>query len=161
MVNACTRPLPQDRSPSIFTRATTVHNNDKHWNHAHLLALALLTPYALAAQAAGWDAFTTLAVHLVATLAWFALFERWRPFRAAWQPAAADLRRDGAFLGVNAVADGLVGLLVAAIALRWAGSGPASAWPAWPNSLHTGCIAACMPAAGGGGCMLCTTAPRR
>lgn len=105
--------------------------DDTHWNHAHLLALALLPPYAIAAHAMGWAPFTTLVVHLFITLAWFALFEWWRPFRAGWQPVAADLRRDGGFFGVNAVADGLAGALVAAVALRWAGGGPASGWPLW------------------------------
>jgi sterol desaturase/sphingolipid hydroxylase (fatty acid hydroxylase superfamily) len=105
--------------------------NDTQWNYAHLIALATLPAYAWAARAAGWSAFATLAVHLFATLAWFGAFERWRPYRLEWRPTAADLRRDASFLGVNALADGLAGLVVAAAALRWAGGGPADVLPLW------------------------------
>lgn len=105
--------------------------NDTQWNHAHLIALAALPPYAWLAQAAGWSVLATMAVHLFATLAWFGAFERWRPYRIEWHPTGADLRRDAGFLGVNALADGLAGLLVAAVALRWAGMGPANVLPLW------------------------------
>lgn len=107
-------------------------DHDTQWNHAHLLALAALPAYALATHAAGWGAFATLAVHLALTLAWFGLFERYRPHRSTWTTTPAALRRDATFFGVNAVADGLAGLLAAAVAVQWAGTGgPAGALPVW------------------------------
>lgn len=105
--------------------------HDTQWNHAHLLALAMLAPYAMFAIQAGWSPFATLAVHLFATLAWFGTFERCRPHRTAWQASTADLRRDGVFFGMNAVADGVAGLAVATLSVALAGSGPASALPLW------------------------------
>lgn len=109
-------------------------DHDTQWNHAHLIALVLLPAYAMATHAAGWSALATLAVHLALTLAWFGLFERYRPHRTAWTTSPAALRRDATFFGVNAVADGLAGLLVATVAVRWAGvdmGGPAGALPLW------------------------------
>jgi len=105
--------------------------DDTHWNHAHLLALAWLPAYAAVADAAGWSTTVTVALHLFATIAWFALFERRQAHRAGWQPASADLRRDGAFFGMNAVADGVAGLLVTVVALRFAGGGMANALSLW------------------------------
>lgn len=105
--------------------------DDKDWNHAHLLALAWLPGYAAATMASGWSGTTILAVHLVATLGWFAAFERWRPHRPRWHATPADLRRDATFLGMNALADSLAGLALASVTLALAGDGPASALPLW------------------------------
>jgi len=77
------------------------------WNWPHLGALALLPAYAAAAGAAGWSAFTTMAVHLAVTLLWFGMAEHWWPYRPDWRPNAAARRRDTIFFGANAVADGL------------------------------------------------------
>jgi sterol desaturase/sphingolipid hydroxylase (fatty acid hydroxylase superfamily) len=120
---------------SRLPKTTAVPQDDKHWNHAHLGALAGLPLYAVATQAAGWSAFATLAVHLALTLAWFAAFEHGWAFRPGWKPHAADLRRDGAFLGVNAAADGLAGVLVATAAAAWSGQGPARALPLWAGAV--------------------------
>jgi sterol desaturase/sphingolipid hydroxylase (fatty acid hydroxylase superfamily) len=106
-------------------------NHDTHWNHAHLLALALLPLYALLALHAAWSPFATLAIHLFATLAWFGAFERWRPHRAAWRASAADLRRDGVFFGLNAIADGLAGLAVTTVFVLLTQPGPAATLPLW------------------------------
>jgi sterol desaturase/sphingolipid hydroxylase (fatty acid hydroxylase superfamily) len=120
---------------STLPKTTAVHHDDTHWNHAHLGALAGLPLYAAAAQAAGWSAFSTLAVHLALTLAWFAAFEHGWVYRPGWRPRAADLRRDGAFLGVNAAADGMAGVLVAAAAAAWVGQGPATTLPPWAGAV--------------------------
>lgn len=105
------------------------------WNHPHLIALATLPVYAAAAIAAGWGETLTLTVHLLLTLLWFGLFERWRPHRPAWRPVRADLRRDAAFLGVNAVADALAGLALGSLALHVAGLREGhtaiATWPLW------------------------------
>lgn len=106
----------------------------RSWNWAHLVWLAGLAPYVLAASAAGWSPFVTLAVHLVLTLAWFGLIEwRW-PHRPDWTAQPRAWRRDGAFFGANAVADALGGLLVGAVALAWAQVQPrgfAHGMPGW------------------------------
>lgn len=104
------------------------------WNHAHLLALAWTPAYTVAVLAAGWSSTAILAVHLFATLGWFAAFERWRPHRPRWQATPADWRRDASFLGMNAVADGLAGVALAAATLQFAGSGPASMLPLWASA---------------------------
>jgi sterol desaturase/sphingolipid hydroxylase (fatty acid hydroxylase superfamily) len=105
--------------------------DDNDWNHAHLLALVWTPAYAAATIAAGWSGTAILAVHLVATLGWFAAFERWRPHRRLWHRTPADLRRDASFLGMNALADGLAGVALAAATLPFVGSGPASQLPLW------------------------------
>jgi sterol desaturase/sphingolipid hydroxylase (fatty acid hydroxylase superfamily) len=109
--------------------------DDTDWNHAHLLALAWMPAYAAASIAAGWSDTVILAVHLFATLGWFAAFERWRPHRPRWRATPADRRRDAAFLGMNALADGLAGLALATVALTLAGgAGPASHLPLWAGA---------------------------
>lgn len=110
-------------------------NTPQAWNWAHLSWLAALGPYACATQAAGLGAFAVLATHLGLTLAWFGVIEwRW-PHRPAWTARPRTLRRDGAFFGVNVVADAVGGLLVSAVAVWWASmSGPAGlarALPLW------------------------------
>lgn len=105
--------------------------HDKDWNLAHLLALAWLPVFAAASLAAGWSSTAVLIAHLFATLGWFMLFERWQPHRAGWRASRGDRQRDAAFLGMNAVADGLAGLVLAGVTLRWAGSGPAANLPLW------------------------------
>jgi sterol desaturase/sphingolipid hydroxylase (fatty acid hydroxylase superfamily) len=105
--------------------------HDNEWNHAHLLALAWTPAYAAATWTQGWSATAVLAGHLFATLAWFAAFERWRPHRPRWRATGADRRRDAAFLGMNALADGLAGLLLAALTLKLALAGPAARLPLW------------------------------
>lgn len=104
-------------------------------DHPHLIALVTLLPYAAAAHAAGWSDTVTLTVHLLLTLLWFGLFERWRPHRPTWRPARADLRRDATFLGVNALADGLAGVALGSLALQLAAlqpvPSPIASWPLW------------------------------
>jgi sterol desaturase/sphingolipid hydroxylase (fatty acid hydroxylase superfamily) len=122
----------QTMQPMNTNTALQSPDHDTQWNTAHILALVLLPAYAVATHAAGWTAFATLAVHLFLTLAWFGLFERYRPYRAAWTASPAALRRDATFFGMNAVADGLAGLLVATVAVWWAGEvGPAGSLSLW------------------------------
>lgn len=105
------------------------HDND--WNHAHLLALVWTPAYAAATMTAGWGGTAILAVHLFLTLGWFAAFERWRPHRPLWRSTTADVQRDASFLGMNALADGLAGVALAAATLKLAGRGPAADLPLW------------------------------
>lgn len=105
--------------------------DDTHWNFAHLLALGWLPVFAAATLAAGWSGTAILAAHLFGTLGWFMAWERWQPHRATWHASPADRRRDASFLGMNAVADGLAGLVLAGLAMRWASPGPAAALPLW------------------------------
>lgn len=103
------------------------------WNWPHLVLLAVLLPYAWLAQAAGWSASTLLALGTVLALAWLMLAEWLWPARREWALDGADLRRDAAFLGINAIADAAGSLFLALLALRLAESGPAWAHgaPAW------------------------------
>jgi sterol desaturase/sphingolipid hydroxylase (fatty acid hydroxylase superfamily) len=105
--------------------------HDTQWNLAHLTALAVLPAYAAWVLDAGWSPFIAVAVHLLATLAGFGLAQRLWPHRDAWQPTGADLRRDGAFFGLNVLADALAGLAIAALALRLAQPGLAARLPLW------------------------------
>lgn len=108
--------------------------HDTDWNHAHVTALAWLPAYAAATMTSGWKDTAILAVHLIVTLGWFAIFERWRPHRPGWRPTAADLQRDAAFLGMNALADGLAGLALTIVTMELAGDGPAAELPLWASA---------------------------
>ncbi|MCW7540981.1 sterol desaturase family protein [Aquabacterium sp. A7-Y] len=105
------------------------------WNWAHLGGLAILPLYATAALQGGWNGQAALAAHLVLTLVWFGVAERWLPHRADWAPDGRALRRDGIFFSVNALADTLGGWLAASLALllaaRPAAAGLAAALPLW------------------------------
>ncbi len=97
----------------------------------HLVLLALLWPAALLWQdiapefrIGGWLAFN---------LAVLAAAERWRPHREDWHPGRADLARDGGVFALNALTDGLVKLLVAAVALQ--GVSAVNAFPFWVQFL--------------------------
>jgi len=91
------------------------------WNLPHLGLLLALPLYA--AATAHWPPALTLAAGALAALGWLMASERLWPYRWSWAPSAADLRRDAAFLGANAAADALAGVLLhgAAIALAAAG----------------------------------------
>lgn len=96
------------------------------WHWPHLALLALLPAWA--ALTIGLEMPATLSL-----LAWLAInalllgaAERWQPYRPDWQPTAAHLKRDGTVWGLNIVADGAAGALVAAVAMAFAS---ASAWP--------------------------------
>lgn len=103
------------------------------WNLPHLLLLAGLPVFLWAAGAAGWPPQATLAVGTLVALAALMAAERLWPHRRAWSPRWGDLRRDGIFLGVNAVADALAGLVLHGLVIAWAmaspGEGLAAAWP--------------------------------
>lgn len=115
------------------------------WNLPHLLLLVALAPTAWAAQAGGWPPALVLAVATLAMLAWLIGAERWWPHRADWRPGPSDLRRDGAFLGVNAVVDtgasvvlhgAAITLAAAGVGSGWAGGLPA--WVQWPLAVAIG-----------------------
>lgn len=117
----------------------------KRWNLPHLLLLAALPLVAWVARGAGWSPPLVLAAGTLAMLAWLMAAERWWPHRADWRPAPADLRRDGIFLGVNAIVDAGASVLLhgAAIALAAAGLGSGwaaglPAWVQWPLAVALG-----------------------
>jgi len=103
-------------------------------NWPHLALLAALPPYAWLSR--GWPPPLVLGLAVITALGWLLWCERHWPARAEWQPSAADLRRDTAFLGLNSLTDALGGLLIALVALALARAGWAMGWAAdWPPLL--------------------------
>jgi sterol desaturase/sphingolipid hydroxylase (fatty acid hydroxylase superfamily) len=70
----------------------------------------------------------------VLALAWLMSAERLWPARPEWTPGRQELLRDGAFLGINAVADAVGALALGWLALFWVAAmpaGPAADWSPW------------------------------
>jgi sterol desaturase/sphingolipid hydroxylase (fatty acid hydroxylase superfamily) len=97
------------------------------WNWPHLLLLAAWLPWWQLTRA-GADAWA-LQGWLAAVLTVLGLAERYRPFRADWQPGRADLERDAGLWAVNSLVDTIAGagLLWLALSLSPADS----TWPLW------------------------------
>lgn len=88
-------------------------------NWPHLVLLLALPAYALLSWHWGWSAEVTLALGTLMALAWLMVCERLSPGRPDWQPSAADMRRDASSLGLAAVTDTALSLLIQAAALAW------------------------------------------
>lgn len=108
-------------------------NTVLRWNWPHLALLGSLAPFAWWCDSAGLAPGTMLTLGTALSLAWLMFAERRWPARPAWLPGTGELLRDGAFLGLNAVADAAGALLLAALVLQGAQAlpGPAAAWPLW------------------------------
>lgn len=103
------------------------------WNWPHLAALVGMVPLVWLCGMAELAPGATLAIGTLLSLAWLMLAERRWPARADWTPGTRELQRDGAFLGINTVADA-----AGAVALGWLAlfvvadmPGPASNWSPW------------------------------
>ena len=99
-------------------------------NWPHLLLLLALWPYAVWASHNAWSADTVLALATVGALLWLMLWERLLPQRQQWQALRPELQRDGAFLGINAVADAAAGFVLTGLALYGASLQLAGGWAA-------------------------------
>ena len=102
----------------------------RSFNWPHLLLLLALWPYAALTAAAGWSADTVLGAGTLGALLWLMLWERRLPQHQPWQAQPAELARDGAFLGINAVADALAGALLMGLAIYWASFHAEPGWAA-------------------------------
>lgn len=104
------------------------------WNWPHLALLASLVPLAWLSDIAALAPSTMLTLGTFLALAWLMFAERRWPARAPWTPSTFDLRRDGAFLGLNAVADATGALMLTWLAIHWATEavpGMAANWSPW------------------------------
>ncbi|MBT9493934.1 MAG: sterol desaturase family protein [Paucibacter sp.] len=93
-------------------------------NWPHLLLLLALWPYAALTAEAGWSPDLVLGGGTLGALLWLMLWERLLPLRQQWQARPAELKRDGAFLGINAVADAAAGFVLTGLALYGANLQP-------------------------------------
>lgn len=96
------------------------------WHWPHLVLLALWPAWTLLTVASGVPATPALLAWLVFNALLLGVAERWRPHRRDWQPTRAHLRRDGTVWGLNILADGAAGAVVALVAIAFAGD---SQWP--------------------------------
>ncbi len=93
----------------------STHSRRLNW--PHLLILFALWPYAALSAEAGWSADTVLGLGTLGALLWLMLWERLLPQRPQWQARPAELGRDGFFLGLNAAADALAGVVLTGLAI--------------------------------------------
>lgn len=98
----------------------------REWHWPHLALLALWPAWTALTVASGLPATAALLAWLVFNALLLGVAERWRPHRRDWHPTKAQLRRDGTVWGLNLLADGAAGALVAAVAIALAGE---SQWP--------------------------------
>ncbi|MCU0763934.1 MAG: sterol desaturase family protein [Hydrogenophaga sp.] len=105
------------------------------WNWAHLTLLASTLAGLTAAHALGWPPAHTALVASVLIIGWLSLAEwRW-PHRRDWMPTRTDLRRDGIYFVLAAVAQSATRWLVLiaslAIGAFWSASTVLSEMPLW------------------------------
>lgn len=88
----------------------------QRWNWPHLLLLAAWLP---------WWHWSRAGDHAIALLGWLvvalmllSLAERLQPYRADWQPRAADLQRDAGLWTLNGLVDALAGAGLLWLALQ-------------------------------------------
>lgn len=98
----------------------------REWHWPHLALLAMWPAWTLLSIAWAVPAAAALLAWLVINALLLGAAERWRPHRQDWHPTRAHLRRDGTVWGLNLLADGATGALVAAVAIAFAGP---SQWP--------------------------------
>jgi sterol desaturase/sphingolipid hydroxylase (fatty acid hydroxylase superfamily) len=110
----------------------------RDWHWPHLLLLALWPAWTVYTVVSGLPASPSLLAWLVFNAALLGAAERWRPHRPDWQPSPAQLRRDGTVWGMNILADGVAGALVASAAIAFAGD---SQWPL-PLQIAAGIVVA-------------------
>lgn len=96
------------------------------WHWPHLALLAMWPAWTALSVASGVPATAALLAWLVFNALLLGAAERWRPHRRDWRPTQAQLRRDGTVWGLNLLADGAAGAVVAAVAIAFAGQ---STWP--------------------------------
>lgn len=103
------------------------------WNWPHLAALLGLLPFAWLSRMAALAPGAMVTLGTLLALAWLMWAERRWPARPEWTPGPHELLRDGAFLGMNAVADAAGALVLTWLALVVAAAmpGPAAHWSPW------------------------------
>lgn len=107
--------------------------NELNWNWPHLVVLCGMVPFAWICGTFAMAPSAMLTLGTLLSLAWLMFAERRWPARSEWTPGAAELVRDGAFLGINAASDAVGGLVLAWLVLHSAAamSGLAANWSPW------------------------------
>ena len=99
---------------------------NSRWHWPHLVLVAMWPLWATLTMATGLPPTVSLFAWLVSNALLLVVAERWWPHRSDWQPTPAHLKRDSTVWGLNVLADAAAGLLVAAVAIAFAGP---STWP--------------------------------
>lgn len=95
-----------------------------HW--PHLFLLVLLPGWWWWQLHSDWAPGLSLLSWLVLVGVVAAVSEWLWPFRADWTPTVPELKRDGSLFGLNAIADGLADVLIAAVVISLSGT---AQWP--------------------------------
>lgn len=110
--------------------ASGIEDTQAGWNWAHLGLLVTVLAGMGTAHALGWPPEHTALAASVLIIGWLGLAEwRW-PHRPDWVPTRADLKRDGFYFVLAAMAQSATRWWVTALALLVSG-----VWP-FPTTLH-------------------------